>query len=223
MEINGLLESEKLVIALVSAIIALIFSQLVLYAKYVYNKFRIKRALLDELNDVDNSLDSAVAICRHKLMMNVKMMHEGSMPISIGTYIFDSYYKDVASDLSSTQRRSYQLIHHYIQDINESIEHLTKKNREASEAYFIHPESVDQKFQKLWFDRLASFYEVLCITRWHIHHHLKNKHNPELPYDGPVYDDYTTLKSDIQEAIKELIKEAQDMSTQELESQKVRL
>lgn len=223
MDVNHLLANEKLIIALISAVVALLFGQLVLYLKHRYCKHRIKKALLEELADIDISLESAIAICRQKLTMNIHMLHSGTMPLPVGSYIFDNYYKEVVSELSSSQRRSYQLIHHYIKDINTTIENVTKKNIEASEAFFLEPSSVDEKHRKLWFDRLASFYETLCVTRWHITHHLKNKHNPELPYEGEVYEDYISLQQEIQVALRKLINDAEKMSTEDVVEQKTRL
>ncbi|HCH5095901.1 hypothetical protein NDJ85_18555 [Vibrio parahaemolyticus] len=223
MEVNHVLADEKLIIALISAAVALLLGQLVVYIKYRINKCQTKRALFKELQDIEISLESAIAITRHKLEMNVHMIHSGTMPLPVGSYIFDNYYKEVVSELSSSQRRSYQLIHHYVKDINASIENLTKKNIEASEAYFLNPSSIDVKHRKLWFDRLASFYEVLCLTQWHISYHKENRRNPELPYNGPVYDDYVAFQQDIQLALKELIEEAKKKSAEEVAEQKTRL
>ncbi|MBW8182912.1 hypothetical protein [Shewanella nanhaiensis] len=220
MDIDNLLTNEKLIITLISAIVALMFGQLVLYWKYRHNKCCFKRALLEELVDIDTSLDSAIAICRQKLTMNVHKLHSGSMPLPVGSYIFDNYYKEVASDLSSSQRRSYQLIHHYIKDINASIEYLTLKNIEASEAHFLSPNSVDEKHRRLWFDRLASFYEILCITRWHIAHHLENKRNPDLPYTGETYEKYMAFQNEIRLSIKDLVDEAHKMPTEQVMTKK---
>ncbi|CDT29283.1 conserved hypothetical protein [Vibrio coralliirubri] len=223
MEVNHMLADEKLIIALISAVVALLVGQLVAYIKYRINKCQTKRALFRELQDIETSLESAIAITRHKLEMNVHMIHSGTMPLLVGSYIFDNYYKEVVSELSSSQRRSYQLIHHYVKGINTSIESLTKKNSEASEAYFLNPRSIDVKHRKLWFDRLASFYEVLCTTQWHISYHKKNRRNPELPNKGPVYDDYVAFQQDIQLALKELIEEAKKKPAEEVVEQKTRL
>lgn len=223
MDIDNLIINEKLAITLTSAFVALAFSQLIIYCKHRYNQLCLKRALLEELEDIDTSLDSAIAICRQNLTMNVQKVHSGSMPLPIGSYIFDNYYKEVASEFSSPQRRSYQLIHHYINDINASIVHLTKKSNEESEAYFLDVSSVDEKRRRLWFDRLTSFYNTLCITRWHISHHLENTRNPELPYKGEVYESYMAFKNEIKEEIKELVIDARKMSAEEVMVQKAHL
>ncbi|MCF7506456.1 hypothetical protein [Vibrio sp. L3-7] len=65
MDTNYFLVNEKLIIGLLSAAVALLFGQLALYLKYRCNQNKIKKALLEELRDIDISLDSAIAICRH--------------------------------------------------------------------------------------------------------------------------------------------------------------
>ena len=204
-----ILANEKLIIALISAVVALFIGQIVSYIKHRINKRRTKIALFSELQDIESSIESAIAITRRKLEMNIRMIHSGTMPLQVGSYIFDNYYKEVVSELNSSQRRSYQLIHHYIKEINATINHLNEKITETSERHFLNPGSIDAKHKRLWFDRLASFYEVLCITQWHISHHKQNEENPELLYEGPIFDKYVAFQQDIKLTIKELIEEAE--------------
>lgn len=166
---------EKVVIALVSVGVGWLLAQGTVLATGLWTGWKLKRALLHELEDIKDQMHRVEMMYARKLQIYALEGIEPSASIPIHNIFFKQYYKDVFSRLNRNQRLSYQLIHATLDTLNKQNEDFAKL---IDEIYRNLKGSTDkaafERAVNLWGDKVIVLYKTAMDVLWHIEYHLRN-------------------------------------------------
>lgn len=190
-------------LSLVGVIVGWILAQFTAGIKELYIRWKTKRALLEELTELDDeSLRLWLAWGRSLQMVGAGGV-DSAVPLPLYHHIFVNHYKDGALAMNKYQRRSMQMIHAYVDAINveipsirllvDSLQDQMREEEPLSEANF-------QKYR----DKVQGGMYSAAVLQWHIRHHIENQSFPELDPNGPGHQGYLKYLETVRGEIKRI-------------------
>jgi hypothetical protein len=99
----GSYSDNKVIIALIAVVIGWALGQGTALAKELYRSWRLKRALLEELEDLREQLERVAMGYRRQLQMYALNGIEPVTPNVLSNLFFKQYYKDVSMALTGNK------------------------------------------------------------------------------------------------------------------------
>ncbi|MGU5682007.1 hypothetical protein [Aeromonas allosaccharophila] len=200
---------KDVVLPIVTALVGFVSAQFYTFIQARININKIKKNIFLELSDVDNQLKNAQSTLEKNIKHICNKEFSGAYPSKIRACIFNGFFVDIAIHLNRSQRVSYQIIHGYLDDVNNELSYLVGETRVFRYEAFSNG-GIERSKLNIWMDRYGAIYTNICMARWHIRHHIDNKINPDLPLSGGVYDEYQVFCKDISKTLNDFINESID-------------
>jgi hypothetical protein len=208
---------EKVVLSLVSVFLGWALGQGATWFREWRNIERIKEGLGDELLDLKKQLQPVLALYERQLGVFAHGGVDRGYHLPISNVFFKQYYKDVMLDLTGDQRRSYQLIHASIDELNRMGDDLVKLVNE------IFPELMSTKDKgslrqllRVWGSRSEALFTNAKSALWYIEYHLLNARSPVLELENPAHRGYAEFIEGVHAEIRRIVDEARPMTKPEL-------
>lgn len=176
--------------------------------KYVFDLWqsrrtieKLKAALIEELEDIKHRLREINFSYARALQIFALNGIEPTAQIHLSNKIYEKHYVDVALSLGASQRRSFSLVHGYVDSVNRGID-LTEerlKNIRLGE---------NEEDLKEWGDLIKAQYMNTVVAYWHVAYHLANKDMPYLGEEGS--EAHAMLMSEIKNKKKHMKKIMED-------------
>jgi hypothetical protein len=217
--LTGSYQDNKIVIALIAVLVGWVLAQGTALFMDFYRSWRLKRALLEELEDLREQLERVVMSYRRQLQMYALNGIEGATPHALLNLFFKQYYKDVFYRLNRQQRLSFQLIHGTIDSLNEG-------NKELLSFLGATQEKLNelQKDQgelegtiEDWGNRVKALYYTARDAMFYIDFHLRNPQNPKLDFRGPMHKSYLRFNEEVKQEIENVIVDARKLKREDFE------
>jgi hypothetical protein len=212
------LTDDKALLSLVSIGLGWLLAQGTTLVKDWLNIRRLKNGLLIELEDIRAQLERMQLQNKRNLHFYALngVPNEGSLPIH--NLFFRQHFKDVFGKLNHVQRLSYQLIHSFLDALNQQQAGMTaflEKNYETRSSPTDSAEAsrVLQEFG----DRVIAIHRGTMKTLWHITFHLRNRENPALDYKGSVHESYLRFLEEVEDDIRKTIEDGSSLKREDLE------
>ncbi|MFQ2070401.1 hypothetical protein ACK35S_15215 [Aeromonas veronii] len=200
---------KDVVLPIVTALVGFLSAQFYAFIQARINRNKIKKNMFLELSDIDAQLENAQLTLEGNIKHICNKEFSGAFPSKIRTCVFNGFFVGVAIHLNRSQRVSYQIIHGYLDDINNELSYLVGETRVFRDEVFSNG-GIERSKLNIWMDRYRTIYTNICMARWHIRHHIDNKINPELPLSGCVYDEYQVFCRNIDKTLNDFIHESID-------------
>lgn len=176
-------------LSLAGVVVGWVLAQLTAGIKEFYVRWKTKRALLEELTELDDeSLRLWLAWGRSLQIIGAGGI-DSAVPLPLYHHIFMNHYKDGALAMNKYQRRSMQMIHAYVDSINSEIAKvrlLVDSLHDQSRTEETLSESDLEKYRNKVKNGLYS----AAVLQWHIRHHIENQRFPELDPHGPGHQNF---------------------------------
>jgi sRNA-binding regulator protein Hfq len=196
---------EKIALIVIGIGIARVFDSLLKRR----NIKQLERALVEELEDIHDRLSNIRRSYERSIQIYALNGIEMSAQLPIPHKIYDKYFVDIALKLGASQRKSFSLIHGYVEAINSGIRRVEEKCISAT---------VDKCQSNLheWGNLIKTQHHNTTIACWHLTLHLNNK---GMPYLGePGSEAHTAMLREIKnnnKHIDELIEDARKNLTKD--------
>ena len=210
---------EKVLISLVSIGVGWALGRGTEVVKDFYQSWKLKKALLEELDDIREQLLRVRLSYTRQLQIYANQGLEGGGTIAVPNLFFKEFYKDVFARLNREQRLSYQMIHGLIDTLNSEnsdFVDLTKKLVEE-----LRHEGPEGKFSidvQIWGDRLQGLYLMTSECIWHIDRHLESPRHPTMDLMGPVHEKFAQYEDKIHKEIAQIIQAAKAIPRKDFET-----
>lgn len=168
------------------------------------------KGLHEELQDIQHEL-KRVTVHHHRnlqALANNFVLPGTTAPIY--NLFFTQGFKDAFTHLNREQRLSYQLIHASLLNINNQNKELGKFIEDSyKELRTENTPAIRDNIVNVWGVRVTAAYMNGSVTSWHVDHHLKNMKSPQLPYNGPVFENFQKFNRDLGSHINKIKKDAE--------------
>ena len=136
-------------------------------------------------------------------------MIDGGQSVKFANTIYSNFYKDVCADLNASQRQSYELIHGFIESMND----LTQR-----QADLVHESmrGISAEIIVIGTHLAVAQYENIRILDWQIGYHLRNQKNPELGYMTETHREYLLKLEEIRNDIKKIMDAASKLDVTDI-------
>ena len=187
-------------------------------AKDILGVRRLKKSLLCELKDIKENLLRAQLIYERKIQISEIKGFEASAPVMTTGYFFKNHYKDVITKLNHSQRRSFQLIHESLNDLNTQNAEFTSRIRGVSErlAAAKTKEECHSELSAWQQDITCLLLNTLDII-WYIDRHLAAPNNPFLDLMGPMHEDYLKYQEACRDHVRKVKEYSKTLSPKDFE------
>jgi hypothetical protein len=216
MTIPSTLWDNKVFISLVSVGTGWVLAQGTALIRDFYVSLKLKRALLNELEDIREQLERIAMGYQRSLQFYALRGIEPVVPNAVPNLFFKQYYKEVFYRLNREQRLSYQLIHGTIDSLNAGNDDLLKTMRTTAEK--LRQSEDDEETERavdLWGDRVKALYHSTRDAMFYIDFHLQNRRCPKWNFRGPMHKSYVQFVEKVQQEIKEVIAGAKEKINRE--------
>jgi hypothetical protein len=209
----------KVLIALIAVIIGWALGQGTVLAREFYRSWRLKRALLEELEDLREQLERVVMSYRRQLQMYALNGIEPATPITLPNLFFKQYYKDVFYDLNRQQRLSFQLIHGTIDSLNEGNKELSNFIRATLEKLNELKKNQGELEGRIedWGNRVKGLYFTARDAMFYIDCHLRNRKRPTLDFRGPMHKSYLRFNEEVKQEIENVVADGRNVNREDFE------
>lgn len=164
---------------------------------------KIKIALLDELRELNEALNNSWFQWSRSLQMISAGRVDNSVPLPLAHFIFSNHYKEAALGMNRDQRRSMQMIHAHVDQLNaDTLEYrdfLVKLHEPSMEPVEL-TDSLDKKVR----DDLKGMLFRVRMIQWHIWYHFEHPMLPDLAPGTPAHKNYVRYLEKVREEIKEI-------------------
>lgn len=180
---------QKIIIALITAIIGLVITQLTAFFSPKFYRRKIIKLLHEELKDLDKEAMRLVYFHQRNLQLyGGKRICEGGM-LGLANPIYTHYYKDAVLSLNQNQRISFQLIHGLIAAQNVILAEINKANTDVLRDHRTNgPNNATVTGGEILGELAKDGYSNCSIIKWHIDFHMKHKSNPDLSPNTKAHD-----------------------------------
>lgn len=209
----------KVVIALIAVVVGWLLARGTDLVVNVYRSWRLKRALLEEIEDLREQLERVVMNYSRLLQVYALNGIEPAIPIELPNLFFKQYYKDVFYRLNRQQRISFQLIHGTVDVLNEGNKELAKFIRATMEKLNELNKSeggLDGRVED-WGSRVEGLYHMARDLMFYIDFHLKNRKSPKLDIQGPMPKSYLEFNERVKQEIENVIVNAEKLKREDFE------
>ncbi len=209
----------RVVIALIAVVIGWALAQGTVLVRDFYRSWRLKRALLEELEDLREQLERVVISYRRQLQVYALNGIEPAIPNALPNLFFKQYYKDVFYDLNRQQRLSFQLIYGTIDSLNEGNREISNFIRATSEKLKELKKNKDEFDSTVedWGNRVKALYYMARDAMFHIDFHLRNRKSPVLDFLGPMHQSYLRFNEEVKLEIENVIVDARKLNREDFE------
>jgi hypothetical protein len=210
---------DKVVIALIAVVIGWVLAQGTVLFRDFYRSWRLKRALLEELEDLREQLERVVISYSRQLQVYALNGIEPATPNALPNLFFKQYYKDVFYRLNRQQRLSFQLIHGTIDSLNEGNKDISSFIR-ATLAKVNELQKNQGELEATiedWGNRVKALYYTARDAMFYIDFHLRNRKNPKLDFRGPMHKSFLRFNEEIKQEIENVIVDARKLKREDFE------
>lgn len=160
-----------------------------------FNSYMQKRKLInshfEELEQISEEVDRLILGFKRRLQIASLKGVDYSYCIPVKALIHESYYKEIVTSLSKTQRISFQLIHGHLEALNIHIEACKNHTIAMSDIKPLREQDCVR-----WAEDSVSGFTASKVLQWHIRHHIKNRKNPTLIFGDADHQHYTKFFQD---------------------------
>ncbi len=215
----GSYSDNKVIIALIAVVIGWALGQGTALARELYRSWRLKRALLEELEDLREQLERVAMGYRRQLQMYALNGIEPVTPNVLSNLFFKQYYKDVFYGLNRQQRLSFQLVHGTIDSLNDGNKALSDFLRATLEELDDLKKNQDEFEGKIedWGNRVKGLYYTARNAMFYIDFHLTNRKRPTLDFRGPMHKSYLRFNEEVKQEIENVIVDATKLNREDFE------
>lgn len=216
----GVYLDNKVVIALIAVVVGWVLAQGTALIIDFYRSWRLKRGLLEELEDLREQLERVVLSYRRQLQVYALNGIEPAIPIDLPNLFFKRYYKDVFYRLNRQQRLSLQLIHGTVDSLNERNKEQLNFMRAKMEKLNELKKNQDELEAAIedWGNRVKGLYYTARDLMFYIDFHLNNRKSPKLDFQGPMHKSYLRFNEEVKQEIKNVIVDARKLNREEFEN-----
>lgn len=166
---------------------------------------RLKRQLLEELKHIQNSLTMAHQDFLRTLQLSVHDVAELSTAQKFPHPIFENFYRDCCSYLSSSQRESFDRIHLMIDAANRMFD----QQSECAKVFCFDPSPEDKR----WWREMAKFqYLNIREIDYLIGHHLDNPEDPGIRFGEIAHRDYLKYSQQLDDEVRNGLEAAKEIN-----------
>lgn len=196
----------KITIAIAGAFVGWVLAQLTGWLKGWFYRLKVRRLLLQELNDIDAEVGRLYFHYARQLEIHGAQCVSAETMVGLSHPIFSYYYKDAVLSLNQKQRISFQLIHLLVDSVNDGLNTL---RRESSEIYAANSNGgmTDALAKRCahWGDIAKSQFLNCASLQWQVRFHLANSRNPDLSPYTEYHKRYLVFLQKIQEKADEFV------------------
>jgi len=208
---------EKVVLSLASVVVGWVLAQATTTVREWWTAKRLKRGLLEELEDIGSQLPRAAMIYARHLQVFALRGCDPSMPLPINNLFFKQYYKDVFHRLSREQRLSYQLIHSSLDGLNKQFEDLAGAASTCANLRGPRDQALLNGAINAWGDVVTATFQNIRDVQWHIAHHLTNRHGPDLTLYGSIHAEHLRFKEEMRKEATAILDDGLRLNREDFE------
>ncbi len=199
----------KVFISLISVAAGWVLAQGTALTRDFYIAWKLKRALLKELEDIREQLERVAVAYLRNLQFYALRGIENSVPNGVPNLFFKQYYKEVFYRLNREQRLSYQLIHGTIDRLNaDSDDHLKFSKATAEKLRHSEDQEEFDRAVDLSGDRVMALYSSARDAIFYIDFHLRNQRCPKWEFHGPMHKSYLQFVEKVRQEMNDVIEAA---------------
>lgn len=202
---------EKIIIALISVGGGGVLAQVAALGKDRIYREWIKRALIDELMKIRESLDRSWLNYARQLQMHALGGIGNDAVLPIGNFIFTNHYKDAALALNRFQRQALQITHAHIASINEESASLREFVAEVQVKH-ARGQELDPVDLGLHGRRVRALLHNIALAKWHVRHYLAHPKFPNLDIDTETHESFLKYAAQIDPEIDKIAKSAEGLT-----------
>lgn len=209
---------EKVLLALISVFLGWLLAQLSGIVKERLTRRRIRKCLLEELQELQIELSHTLLKYARQLQIHALQGIDNTLSLPLSNHIFKNYYKDAVLSLSQTQRMSYQLIHTQLEQVNAGIAEQGEVARRLQEkANFKGAQGIDKAEGELWGQTVVAGFTNTATTLWHVNYHLTRPRHPEMSLFTGVHEGYVKYCQNVENQIGDILEKAKTLSREQFE------
>lgn len=212
------MDAEKLLIGLASVGAGWVLAQFTSVAKDLLYARKIRKAMLEELGELDDELDRTIMILSRQLQIYGLQGIDNGIAVPVSNHIFSNYYKDAVLSLNKQQRISYQLINTLLYSLNEDIA-KQKQRTEAFQSRVMNEgkEALTKSDFQSWGEGVISLFHQAAVVQWHIRYHLSKPKSPELLPYTKQHETYLQFLESVDKKANEIIQKAESLEWESFE------
>lgn len=168
-----------------------------------FERKRVERALLDELGELAESLQSWWMAYARSLQMLSAGRLDNVVQLPLGHAVFEHHYHTAALGMSRDQKRSMQMIHGYIDRLNANTADLRVYLQGILDPSVESVEMTDARDRTLR-DKLKSLLSGVRLAQWHIQYHFEHPYLPDLSPGTPAHKIYAKYIDKVRDEISEV-------------------
>lgn len=196
---------QKVIVGLAAVVTGWLLAQASGIVKDRLNRRRIRRGLLQELEELSEELNRNSLYYARQLQIYALRGIGDDIPLFLSNHIFKNYYKDAVLSLNQAQRISLQMIHSYVDVINQGIDDQRAissqiQHKRISEGL----ESIGTIEGELWGGTVKAGFANTATAIWHIRNHLRAPKSPDLTIGSPTHENYLKYLQNVHDQIREI-------------------
>jgi hypothetical protein len=206
------------VVSLISLVVGWLLAQITGIVRERLKVWRIKKSLLEELQELRSELDRTLLQFARQLQIHALKGIDIHIPLRLSNHIFKNYYKDAVLYLNQAQRISLQMIHSHIEELNNEIVEfgtLTKRIHEKAQIQGVAAVAVEEG--ELWGKTVVAQFMHAAEVLWHIRYHLSNANSPELTFKTDTHESFLQYMQSVQDEIQKRITEGKKLDRLQFE------
>jgi hypothetical protein len=214
-----MLDDTRLVIGLSSVALGWLLAQFTGVFKDWHRTRKIKRCLIEELDELKTELNRTLLIYTRQLQIYAKNGIGNESPSPLSNHIFKNYYKDAVLGLNTQQRISMQLIHTLVDVVNAGIDEFRLMTDKLQEKRMDEDaEDITEKDVEMWGQRIKCEYTNVATVIWHIRLHLTQPKKPDLSLFAESHKLYLQYLASVKSEISKIIEGAATIDRKDFEN-----
>jgi hypothetical protein len=207
---------EKVLLALISVFVGWLLAQLSGIVKDRLTRRRIRKCLLEELQELQIELNHTLLKYARQLQVHALQGIDNNVPLPLSNHIFRNYYKDAVLSFSQTQRMSYQLIHSQLEQLNAGIRNQEEVTRRLHEKARIEgPQSINKAEGELWGQTVVAGFTNAATVLWHVDYHLGHPRHPELSLLTGTHEAHLKYCQNVETQIQDILEKGKSLSRED--------
>ncbi len=212
------MDYSKLFLGLASVTAGWFLAQFTSFLKEWFKVRKIKRCLLEELDELKSEFERTLLIYARQLQIHALGGIDNGAATKLSNHIFNNYYKDAVLSLNKDQRISYQLIHTSVGSVNSGIEQLHTLTSGLQEKNTLEgSKSLRAEDFENWGKNVIAEFTNVASALWHVKYHLDNPKKPELSAYTKNHEVYLEYLENVECEVNKVMEEAKTLDREHFE------
>ena len=206
------------ILPLAGVIVGWLLAQVSGIVKELWNRRRVRKCLLEELEELQLQLDQSLLKYARQLQIHALHGIDHHLSLGLSNHIFQNHYKEAVLSLNQAQRISYQMIHSHVDQVNIGIVRQGEITRSLQEKALLEGNaSISAQEGEMWGRSVIAGFRNAAVALWHIRHHRAQPQSPDLSLHSDSHKSYLRYLQNVEDRIQEIMAAAKKLQREDFE------